>query len=198
MINKTRTIDKRQRVGTVCPTKVKSSRNVITEPIKLTWVEPEHLIKLFSNFAKEVDRLKNQRRNRLKKQGYKGIELTNAYLHFWAINNYNARKELERIDNNRQIISFKVTKTGVHKINIDLNHVHREVTPELVNLQTVLNAKRLSDYKEDRDRREKEKSHKIIADFYDSERKKLIGFKPLDNTNKLTLKIDDFDFDFDF
>lgn len=198
MINKTRTIDKRQRIGAVRPTKVKSDKNTQTEPAKLTWVEPEHLILLFSKFGKEIDRLKNQRRNRLKKQGYKGVELTNSFLHFWAMDNYNKRKELERVDNNRQIIQFKASKTVDHKIKIDFNHKHREITPELVNLQTVLNAKRLKDFKDARAERDHEKNRKIIADFYTKEYEKLKGFKPLDNSKKLSIKIDDFDFDFEF
>ncbi len=200
MIFKPRPIDRRIRVGAVNPTKMKSDRNVINEPANLVWVDSEYITKVFNKYAIEIDRLKNVRRDRLKKRKYKGLELTNTFLHFWAVNNYNERIKEERLKNEQlDYIRIKVVKNGSLKENtkIDFNHKQKELTPDLIELQFSLNAKRLKDYQTARTKSDKAKIQKVITDFYDKERLKLVGFKPTDGQKKLTISIDNFDFDFD-
>jgi hypothetical protein len=182
MINKTKTIDKRPRIGAVNPTKVKIDRNVKTDTNLKCWTNPDYLIKLFDNYGKEIARLKKQRRNRLKKRGYIGIELKNQALHFWAVNNYANRKEIEN-EKIRQSDVLRISATRQRGLNtltkIDFSFKYSEITTDTLNLQVIREYKILEEQSDKKEIVKQKKAQKLIEDFYNSECEKLIGLIPI-------------------
>ena len=139
-----KTIDKRQRIGAVYPTKAKTSKNVQTETILKEWSEPEYIKNAIFRFNKEIARLKKQRLDRLKKRKYTGIELKNQSLHFWALRNYAERKQAE----NDIILQSDVMRLALPRlrgkntiVKIDFNFQHQEINDDLLALQLIRGAR---------------------------------------------------------
>lgn len=170
---KIKTIDKRQRVGAVYPTKAKTSRNVQTDTILKEWLNPDFLIEVFDRFGKEIARLKNQRRDRLKKRKYSGIELTNQALHFWALRNYAERKQAE----NEQIRQSDVFRLSAVKLRgqstistIDLNFKHSVIDDDILELQLIKEVQVRNFLQDRKDNLKFAKAAKLVDDFYQMEK----------------------------
>ena len=177
---KIKTIDKRQRVGAVRPTKAKTSKNVQTDTILKEWLNPDFLIEVFDKFGKKIAKLKNQRRDRLKKRKYSGIELTNQALHFWALDNYAKRKQAE----NEQIRQSDVFRLSSVKLRgqstisiIDLNFKHSVIDDDILELQLIKEVQVRNFLQDRKDNLRLSKTAKLVDDFYKMEKTRIDEIK---------------------
>ena len=139
-----KTIDKRQRIGAVYPTKAKTSKNVQTETILKEWSEPEYIKNAVIRFNKKIAKLKKQRLDRLKRRKYTGIELTNQALHFWALDNYAKRKQAENdiiLQSDVMWLALPRLRGKSTIVKIDFNFKHQEINDDLLTLQLIRGAR---------------------------------------------------------